>query len=79
MPKSIIRRQSLIENKNAHRLAKTHYYLVYIADDEGNLTPALFTQNEISKALLRAENNPEDAPLVKKSWWIKLLKALGIC
>lgn len=67
---------NIVENKNPHRLANTEYYLVYVADNEEFLFPALFTQQEISKALLRASKNPEDAPPHKISWFKKLMLKL---
>lgn len=80
MPKSIIYLSSIVENKNAHRLANGEYYLVYVSDDEGILFPALFTQREVSQAMLRAEKNPEDAPRATIGWFRKiLLKLKSIC
>lgn len=80
MPKSIIYLSSIVENKNPHRLASGEYYLVYVSDDEGILFPALFTQREVSQAMLRAAKNPEDAPKAKIGWFRKLLlKFKSVC
>ena len=77
MPKSIIYLSNIVENKNPHRLANGEYYLVYLSDNEGLLFPALFTQHEVSQAMIRAAKNPEDAPQAKRSWFKKLLLKLN--
>jgi hypothetical protein len=80
MSKSIIYFSSIVENKNPHRLASGEYYLVYVSDSEGTMFPALFTQREVTRALIRASKNPEDAPRVKIGWFRKLLlKLKSIC
>ena len=78
MPKSIIYRRNFVVNKNPHRLANEEYYLVYVQDDEGKLHPALFTQGDLQRALIRATRNPEDAPVLKPNWLQKLLEKLNL-
>lgn len=79
MPKSIIYHQSLIENKSPHFNANDRYYLVYVGNDNADLYPALFTENDILQATLRASLNPEDAPQVKNTWFMKFLRGIGVC
>lgn len=76
MPKSIIYRRSVVENKNPHRLANDTYHLVYVQDEEGKLHPALFTQGDLQRGIIRASRNPEDAPALKVNWLQKLIQKL---
>lgn len=76
MAKSVIHLSNLVKNKNPHRLANSEYYLVYVADREGGLFPALFTQYEITQAMKRAVKNPEDAPKWEPNWIQRLLNKL---
>ena len=51
-----------VENKNRHKTANPHYYLV-VTENEGCL---LFTKADIEKAKSRTKTNPEDVPRHKK-------------
>jgi hypothetical protein len=61
-----------VENKDPHHLANDFYYPCSIYKD-GKKTPALFTKNQINRAIQRAERNPEDFP-EKNSLWRKIFK-----
>jgi len=74
---SIIYRTNVVENKDPHRLASKQYYLVYI-DDNGTKIPALLTDADISKAVIRAIKNKEDAPEYKLNFWQKFLSLFGL-
>lgn len=64
--------------------ADANYIVTYVVFPDGTMKPALFTDNDIKRALFRADKNPEDvlAPYEEpdavepdtetKSWWDKL-------
>jgi hypothetical protein len=58
--KSRIYLNEAAENKNPHVKADKNYVVAYIQTPEGDLLPALFTDNDISRAMVRATKNPED-------------------
>lgn len=50
----------------------THYYPVTIITGHRRET-AMFTPNEIGVAILRAKDNPEDAPQQASSLWHRII------
>ncbi len=78
MCKSVIHFEDIVDNKNPHHLARDSYYLVKVVDTTGVAVPALFTYNDIDRAIKRAEKNPEDSKGFNdtNSWVRNLLKRL---
>lgn len=63
--KSLIR-NALVQNASRAFGAAPLYVPVMVERPTGDLVPALFTQEQIAVAVLRATENPEDAP--RPSW-----------
>ena len=60
----------VIENKNPHWKANANYIPMLFETKEGDQFNALFTENDIKRAVKRANKNPEDCP--KQSFWDKI-------
>jgi len=60
-----------VDNKTPHWKANSKYIPVIFQTDDETFT-ALFTVNDIKRAVKRANKNPEDCP--KQSFWSKLFK-----
>jgi hypothetical protein len=60
MTQSVIRASDLNINKNAYRTAQKQYYMTYLVELDGSLTPCLLTVDAVDKGIARAEQNPED-------------------
>ncbi len=59
-----------LENKNRHFGSALTYYPAMIDNGFGEEHPALFTIDQIKKAMNRANLNPEDVPEEKSFWEI---------
>lgn len=58
-----INKNEMIYNTDRYPTANIKYYLVYIIDDDNReCIPALFTENEVDKAIERSARNKEDSP-----------------
>jgi hypothetical protein len=55
-----------VENTNRHKSANHVYNFIRVQLQDGREIPLLFTDNEIKRAKVRAEKNPEDLPKVSK-------------
>jgi hypothetical protein len=60
-----------IVNTDRHFGAQKDYYPIYIEQENGDLTPALFTQSQINVAINRASQNKEDVP--KKNTFLSFI------
>ena len=69
MIKSNIRLEEVVENKNRKFGANLEYYPTIVCRGNGPAVPALFTENEIETAIIRANKNPEDCPEKEKTFW----------
>jgi hypothetical protein len=56
----------IVDNKNPHWKAALKYNHIRLQFPNGDEKSLLFTDNEIQKALTRADKNPED--ILKVSW-----------
>ena len=65
--KSKIVLQEEVMNKDRKFGSSLVYFPCHIEDKSGNITNALFTQDQISDAIERGLSNPEDMP--RKSLW----------
>ena len=65
--KSKILMKEKVKNKERKFGSNLEYYPCKIVFENGDEIPALFTENQIKIAILRAENNLEDIPEDKKS------------
>lgn len=52
--------KEIVLNKDRKFGASLFYYPCIVTNEQGERAGALFTQDEINKALIRAERNPED-------------------
>lgn len=57
-----------VENKDRRFGANVTYYPATITDENGDKKKALFSESQITVAILRAERNPEDIPEDKTFW-----------
>ncbi len=62
----------VVENKERRFGAALEYYPAYIEYRDGEMTPALFTADELNVARRRAKRNMEDIPR-EKGFFEKLL------
>ncbi len=70
--KSRIYLEELVENKDRRFGQTLEYYPTRIEDEDGEISNALFTKNELESAMLRAQTNIEDIP--KKTFLEVLFK-----
>ena len=49
-----------------------HYYPCSILDVDGTEAPAMFSKDQIVKAMARADKNPEDVPKIERSFWAQV-------
>lgn len=70
--KSVLFTREEIDNKDKKFGAAATYQPIWVVDDSGNYSFALFTSRELETALERGKKNPEDEvppmPLFKKVW-----------
>jgi len=69
MAKSVIRIDEKVENKDRKFGAALEYYPIQVILENGDETWAMFTQDEIDRAMERAAKNKEDIP---QSVWEKV-------
>lgn len=69
MVHSVIYRDELTGNKERRFGSAQEYFPVRILDVSGREERAMFTFAELSKAITRAKNNPEDWPRKRGPWW----------
>lgn len=62
----------VVENKDRKFGANPQYYPCTIVGEDGTELKALFTGSDISDAIKRGIDNPEDFAAIKKSFWSKL-------
>ena len=55
----------VVQNQDPHPAANKHYYALRIQDSLGQEYNALFTENELARAMKRAKKNPEDVPVAE--------------
>jgi hypothetical protein len=60
--KSKIYLKEIVENKDRKFGSLLEYYPARVETEDGKVFNALFTENDINEAMLRAESNPEDIP-----------------
>jgi len=70
--KSRIYLEELVENKDRRFGQTLEYYPTRIEAENGAISNALFTKNELESAMLRAQTNIEDIP--KKTFLEVLFK-----
>ena len=64
---------TVVENKNRHFGSRDTYYAVnLLPEDHGDTAHYLFTVEDLEKARVRAERNPEDIEANKTSWFADL-------
>lgn len=71
--------RSIIKYRFTHNRNRTFgsalgYVPALIENEVGDVSPALFTAEQIKDAIVRARANPEDAP--KLSWWQSLTREM---
>lgn len=66
--KSKILLSEKVENLDRRFGSNVTYYPATVTDENGNEKNALFSESQITVAILRAERNPEDIPEDKTFW-----------
>lgn len=69
--KSRIYMSDVVINTEPHPLANSEYIHVYVIDGD-DVIPAMLTQNEINRAITRADRNKEDQKPKKYTLWEKI-------
>lgn len=77
MIKSQILIHEKVLNTAAHPNADFYYYQAYVVWPNGLVMPALFTAEQMSVAINRAQKQPEDIKPQYKPWYVRLLNLLG--
>lgn len=62
----------VVKNSKPKINSDSEYYGAYVVLADGTVKPALFTDFDITKAITRAEKNPEDMPKQYKSLFHRL-------
>lgn len=78
--KSLIYIDDKTVNSQREIHADLYYYQTYVVWPNGRVVPALFTSEQLSVAIKRAENQPEDIlpPFRSKApWWARLVNWLN--
>ncbi len=66
--KSIIYCEDSIFNDNERSFGESDLYMATMVEIKGDLKPALFTPNEINKAILRAKRKSDDFEIKEKKF-----------
>lgn len=51
-----------VENKDKKSSANDHYNMIIVEDSQGDIQELLFTDSDLTKAVIRGRKNKEDVP-----------------
>lgn len=71
---SVIMTTDCHKNKNKYNSASRSYYMCYVVDNRGTLTPCMLTEDDVMKGVERSIKNPED--ILKLSLWQRMFSKL---